>query len=126
METHDQMKKIVQLAREANEKKYENRSKESLKRHITTKLKTTMIGSLDRFEKIFGGLWGHGKPDSDLTPEEAENKKLWELVRTEVLNNGNNQLRAAMSEVDQYTVKYNKQKYDFVVVKSGTQGESNG
>lgn len=126
MDTHSENKKIVQLAREANEKKYENRSKDNLKRHLATKLRTTMIGSLDRFEKIFGSVWGHGKDEPDLTPEEIENRKLWELVRTEVLNNGNNQLRAAMSEVDQYTVKYNKQRYDFVVVKPGDKGDSNG
>lgn len=126
MDDYNEMKKIVRLAREANEKKYENRSKETLKRHVSTKLRTTMIGALDKFEKIFGNLWGHGKAAAELTPEEAENRKLWELVRTEVLNNGNNQLRAAMSEVDQYTIKYNKQRYDFVVVKPGEQGEQNG
>lgn len=118
--THNEMKQIVKLAREANEKRYENRSRETLKKHLTTKIRTTMIGSLDRFERFFGELWGHGKDEHDLSSEEIKNRQLWEVVRTEILNNGNNQIRAAMSEIDEYTVKYNKKRYDFVIVNSGT------
>lgn len=112
---HDEIKKIVQLARKANEQKQEVRTKENLKRHVQTKFKTTMIGALAKFEEAFGSLWGHGIPDDQLTKQQLEFRNLWNLTRTEVLNNGNNQLRAALSEIDNHTVKYNKVEYKFIV-----------
>lgn len=105
------------MARKANEEKYTEHSKENLKRHLTIKFRTTMIGSLARFEEMFGHLWGHGLYEDELTEDQLRYRQTWELVRTEVLNNGNNQLRAALSEVDMHTIKYNKMEYKFIVQK---------
>jgi hypothetical protein len=82
-----------------------------------------MIGALASFEEAFGQLWGKGLDDVELTSDQRQYKDIWELIRTEVLNKGNNQLRAAMSEIDQYTVAFNKMEYKFVVTKPGNQGE---
>ena len=92
-----------------------NNSKEQLKRAIDTKINTTMIGSLSRFEKLFGYLWGDRRPVSELNQEEAEFREDWELVRSQILDNGNDQKRAAFQEIDQYTVKWNKFKTDFII-----------
>lgn len=117
MPTHKEYRQAVDEARKLNYERQEVHARSNLKRHIVTKLKTTMIGSLDKFEQTFGYLWGHGKDESDLTPDEKHFRQMWFDTRTEVLNNGNNQIRAAESEIDQYSVKFNKFKYDFVIKK---------
>ena len=117
MTEHEENKRLVAMSRKANEEKYENHSKDNLKRHVQKKFKTTMIGALSRFEKIFGHLWGQEKPEHLLTPEELEQRELWNLARTEILNNGNNQLRAALAEIDNHTIRYNKMEYKFLIKK---------
>ena len=112
-DTHAELKHISQLNRQAADKKFEAHSKETLKIHVKKKFKTTMIGSLSRFEDIFGHLWGHGKDQGDLTEQELQFREMWDLTRTEVLNNGNNQARAAELEIDNYTVRYQKNQYEF-------------
>ena len=113
--SHDNYKKIVKLTKEANDQRYEAHSQENLKRHIKTKFKTTMIGALSKFEETFGELWGHGKNDSELSEQELDNKKKWDLVRTEILNNGNDQLRAALNEIGEYTVRTKNKTYEFTI-----------
>jgi hypothetical protein len=60
---------------------------------LETKFKTTMIGSLARFEESFGHLWEEESPD------QQEYLDLWEFTRNSVLNNGNKQMRAAINEI---------------------------
>lgn len=60
---------------------------------IETKFKTTMIGSLARFEESFGHLWEEDGPD------QQEYLDLWEYTRNSILNNGNKQMRAAINEL---------------------------
>lgn len=90
-------------------------SKEQLKRAIKTKLNTTMIGSLSRFEKMFGYLWGDKKPINELNDEEREFRADWDDVRAQILDNGNDQIRSAHQEIDSYSVKWNKFQTDFII-----------
>lgn len=81
---------------------------------ITKRFQTTMIGSLYEFEKAFGYLWGHDKDiNKPLTEKEEQFLNLWEDTRNQILNNGNNQLRKAISEITKYkgNVKYNYNFY---------------
>lgn len=118
MSEHEENKRLVDLSKKANDAKYEAHSKATLKRHIETKFKTTMIGALSRFEKIFGEeVWGHGLDDELLTDAQKDNREKWQLARTEILNNGNNQMRASIAEVDNNTIRYNKMEYKFLVKK---------
>lgn len=68
-----------------------------------------MIGSLFEFEKIFGYLWGQDKDEQDLTDDELDFLDKWDFVRNQILNNGNNQLRKAISDIEKTTgnIKYN-------------------
>jgi len=79
-------------------------SKNRLRRVMERKLKTSFIGAISKFENVFGRLWGHGKEYGQLTDSERRFRALWEQVRTEILNNGNNQIRAVQQELDLYTV----------------------
>ena len=102
-------------ARGRNDEKFQDSSKKRLMKNIERKFKTTMIGSLAKFEEEFGYLWGHDKNESNLTAEEVEWRDRWEDARTEVLNNGNNQLRAALEEIDEYTMTWNRFRTDFLI-----------
>lgn len=99
--------------RAKNEDKYRDNSKKRLISIIEKKFKTTMIGSLATFEETFGYLWGHG--EQSLSEEQAEFRRMWDEVRTEILNKGNNQLRAAQDEIASYTMTWDKYKTDFII-----------
>src|SRR5687767_13493781 len=83
-----------QAAQQATKANYAEESRKRLDKIISTKMNTTFIGALSSFEKNFGFLWGQGKKDADRTDEEKQLNQIWQNIRTEVLNNGNNQLRA--------------------------------
>lgn len=78
----------------------------------TKRLETTMIGALSRFENVFGYLWGHHKNHNDpLTDSEIYFDNLWQDVRNNVLNHGNQQIRAMQNDMNKdnnsINVKYN-------------------
>mgnify|MGYP006296163477 CR=1 FL=1 len=64
---------------------------------LRKKIETTMIGALARFEEGFGDIWGH---DSDNpTQEQLRYQLIWDKIRNEILDHGNNQLRKGISEL---------------------------
>ena len=86
---------------------------------VSKRLQTTMIGALSEFEKSFSYLWGSDKDEKEpLTEKEERFFDLWEDTRNRILNNGNNQLRKAVSEIKKlenrppvkYTYKYNRRE----------------
>jgi hypothetical protein len=89
-----------------------NYQQQQLLEAMEKRLKTTMIGSLARFEESFGYLW-----EKDTNTREYF-EKLWDETRNSILNNGNNQLRLAVDELEAFF--YNKpvkmkfqQKYQY-------------
>lgn len=83
---------------------------------LRKRFQTTMIGAIYEFEKMFGYLWGQNKNPDFLSESEEDFRDRWESVRNQILNNGNNQLRKCLSDLDQsvqhkYHYKfYNKDK----------------
>jgi hypothetical protein len=82
---------------------------ENSKKILTKRFQTTMIGALFEFEKNFGFLWGHDKDENELTEEELDLLDRWDFCRNQILNNGNNQLRKGIADLDKYNgdIKYN-------------------
>ena len=74
---------------------------------IERKFKTTMIGSLARFEESFGHLWEEEGPD------QQEYLDLWEYTRNSVLNNGNKQMRAAVNDISNTFLNSQKSKITY-------------
>lgn len=106
------LKVMKEQAKKAKEEKYLEASKRRLENILETKIRTAFIGALAAFEEQFGGLWGH---DCDnRTPEQEEMLQVWDKTRTQVLNNGNNQIRAAKQEVENHVVKWNRHNYEFI------------
>jgi len=91
--------------------RYAEQSRERLIRNMETKIRTTMIGSLSLMEEKFGFLWGRGKSRGQMTQQELDMEQLKDELRTEILNGGNNQLRAAVAELNQYDIKWNRYKF---------------
>lgn len=95
------------LAKEFSEEKKSIDSKNRLRRIMEKKFKTSFIGAISKFETVFGRLWGHGKDYGQLTENEKKFRLLWEQVRGEILNNGNNQIRAMQQEIELYDIIFN-------------------
>jgi hypothetical protein len=122
---HISMKKVVEEARKKNQERANLHSQKRFIDNITKKFNTTMIGSIAEIEKTFGELWGHGEDESRLTRDQREWRKKFNLLRTAILNNGNNQLRAAINEVGEYTMAWQKYHVDFFPVPKNNTGNSN-
>jgi hypothetical protein len=106
---YDKMLRVSQARKDelpAKQERYSQSSKDKLAAVLERKFQTTFIGALSIFEELFGFLWGHGKEVGQLTAQEKEFRKKWEEVRTLVLNNGNNQYRAVINELQQYIVTW--------------------
>lgn len=107
------LKRLVEEAKKRNQERANLHSQKRFIDNITKKFNTTMIGAIAEIEKCFGELWGHGKDEQDLNKSEREWRKRFTLLRTAILNNGNNQLRAAINEVGEYTIAWQKYHIDF-------------
>lgn len=109
----ERLSHLRESSREADTQRYKEASKRRLLKILTRKGTTCFIGALDKIEKYIGvELWGHGKLESDCTPEQLFWRDVWEPCRTEILNNGNNQIRAMESELSQYTVNWDRHQYN--------------
>ena len=103
------------VEKKATQQSFEAASRKRLLRILEKKLNTSFIGALSQFETHFGKLWGHGKDEMDCSAEELAWREIWNLCRTDVLNNGNNQLRAVVVELGLYDVAYNGYKLNLPV-----------
>jgi transcription termination factor Rho len=94
---------LVKMKRdfETNKKaKYKIDSKERLKKISRKKIQTTMIGALDTIEKHLGFLW------EDDSRQSKQLRDIYETVRQEILDRGNDQIRNLDSEINQYDVEW--------------------
>ncbi len=107
MDNFERANARIQKEIEEREKRNLDTSNRKLERVIESKIRTSFIGAIATFENRFGDLWGHGKPFDSLTEQQKENRRDWADARAEILDKGNNQIRAIHKEMDQYTVKHN-------------------
>lgn len=88
---------------------YNDRSSQRLLSIGNKKIRTTMIGCISEIEKTLGKLWGAGSiPYEEMTDEEKDWYELWQIARKNMLNLGNNQIRAFQNELNQYTITWNR------------------
>lgn len=91
------------------------KAKDQLRHLVKKRIDTTMIGSLASIEKYLGFLWGHNS-DGDLTPEQERLADLYEDLRSEILDKGNNQIRNFDTDFETFEVS-NIRHYLFLPVK---------
>ena len=87
------------------EQRYKEVSKERLLKIAKKKIQTTMIGALSSLEKHFGFLWGH-EQEGEVTPEQQHMKDLYEEIRSEILDKGNNQIMNLETEFSYYDITW--------------------
>jgi len=107
--------------------KYKEVSKDRLLKISKKKIQTTMIGALSTVEKHFGFLWGHESGEA-LTPEQEHMKQLFDEVRSEILDRGNNQARNLEAEFNNYEINWLRYQItlpvkDIATIKEEQNGE---
>lgn len=86
------------------EQKYKVESKDRLSKVLKKKIQTTMIGALSTIEENLAFLW-----EQDNTKFSKEDmKNLYNKIRSEILDKGNNQARNIDAELSQYDVEWLK------------------
>ena len=79
--------------------------KDKVQNEITSKMKTMMIGALSSIEEHFGELWALGK-NRPLTDTEQRFYDAFMLLRKEILDRGNTQIKSAKMLLDPYDIDY--------------------
>lgn len=110
-----QMRALAKRASEAREQRFTDSSRKRLDKIVSTKIRTSFIGALAAFEEHYGFLWGKDKDPTTLTTAEKDMLALWTETRTQVLNNGNAQIRAAQTEIANHVIKWNRYHIDLPV-----------
>ena len=110
--------------KQKREEKYKVDSKERLSKILKKKIETTMIGALSSIEEHFGFLW-EAAQGSTPSEEQAIMKDLFQKVRSEILDKGNNQARNVDAELSQYSVEWLKYSMKIPVISKDIQEEEN-
>jgi transcription termination factor Rho len=105
--------------KKARDRKYKTESKERLSKILKKKIQTTMIGALSTVEENFGFLWS--SEDGNLTKDQQVIKDLYQKVRSEILDKGNNQARNIDAELAQYDVEWLRYNIKIPVMSHKTQ-----
>ena len=95
---------------------YKCESKDRLSKILKKKVETTMIGALSSIEEHFSFLWEND--GEKLSPEQKIMSDLYQKVRSEILDKGNDQARNIDAELTQYDVKWLKFKSEIPVVQT--------
>lgn len=90
--------------------KYKEDSKDRLSKILKKKIQTTMIGALSSIEEHLGFLW-----DGD-TEQHKAMKDLYNQIRSEILDKGNNQARNIDAELSQYDLEWLRYKMTIPVI----------
>ena len=104
-DSYDELVRQSDKFKQDKEQRYKEVSKDRLLKISTKKIHTTMIGALSSLEKQFGFLWGHDQ-DGEMSPEQQHMKDLYEEVRSEILDKGNNQIRNLETEFNYYDINW--------------------
>jgi hypothetical protein len=88
--------------------------KKRFKEILGKKIDTTMIFSINQFEISFGYLWGHGLEESSLDDEQKIARRVWEQVRSSILDLGNAQKRNMMKEINEHDIIRHRHEYTLI------------
>ena len=99
----------------ARDKKLKEDSRQRLSKVLKKKIQTTMIGALSSIEENFSFLWNN---DSVSEKDKVIMENLYQKVRSEILDKGNNQARNIDAELSQYDVEWLRYSLTIPVVKS--------
>jgi hypothetical protein len=73
---------------------------------MTNRIKTAFIFSIAEFERNFGYLWGHDKPENELNQNEKIFLQMFKDIRKRILDNGNNQIRNLHDDLNYFNINF--------------------
>jgi hypothetical protein len=97
------------------EDRYKTDSRDRLSKIIRKKIETTMIGALSSIEDHLGFLWTNAD-NSPLTEEQSLMQDVYQEIRSEILDKGNNQARNVDAELMHYDVEWLKYSMEIPVI----------
>lgn len=100
--------------KKAREKKYKADSKDRLSKILKKKIQTTMIGALSSIEENLGFLWNEDNPKVT----KAQMIEIYNKIRSEILDKGNNQARNVDAELAQYEVEWLRYSVKIPVIQN--------
>ena len=107
MKKEEELLRIKKLQKALHKERTFEDSKNRLKDIAMKKFRTCFIFALSEFEETFGhDLWGHNTDEDCMTDEQLLNREKWKNIRTNILNKGNTQARALMSEIDLHKIEF--------------------
>lgn len=108
--------RLIETQKNQNIAKEENfkRSRANLKNLIEKRMKTVMVGSLASFEEKFEQFW-KPEPGQKMTKEQELLQKLFQEVRSSILDKGNNQIRLLEKDLENFNVEAKKYHLQFKV-----------
>lgn len=86
------------------DQKHKSESRDRLSGVLKKKVQTTMIGALSTIEENLGFLW----ENDTCTVTKSQMKELYNIIRSEILDRGNNQARNIDAELSQYEISWLK------------------
>jgi hypothetical protein len=99
-----------------------NISSNALFRKSKQRILTTTIGALHAIEKQLGFLWGHTEtPNGELpskvklTEEQVEFKEMYDQIRANILDNGNDQMSFMSEDFADYDISRKKHKINLPI-----------
>jgi len=96
------------------DKKYKNDSKDRLSKILKKKIQTTMIGALSSIEENLRFLWEQDNPKIS----KSQMKEVYNKIRSEILDRGNNQARNVDAELAQYEVEWLRYSIQIPVIQN--------
>lgn len=79
--------------------------KDKVQNEVSAKMKTMMIGALSSIENYFGELWAMGQ-NRPLTKDEQKFYDTFMVLRKEILDKGNTQIKNVKMFLDPYDIDY--------------------
>lgn len=101
--------------KKVRESKHKLESKDRLSKNLKKKIQTTMIGALSTIEEHFGFLWNNSS-DQPLTKDQEVMKDIYNKIRSEILDRGNNQARNIDIELSQYDIEWMRYQIKIPVI----------
>jgi hypothetical protein len=93
--------------KKARDDKYRQASQDRLAKIAKKKIQTTMIGALSSIEEHLGPLWKVAEGE-EMTAEQQAMFDTYQLIRSEILDKGNTQVRNMDAEIVHYDIKWLK------------------
>jgi hypothetical protein len=105
VDEHTRLQSIRKQKDLEKDKNYKEESKDRLQKICVTKIRTTMIGALDSIEKRFKEYL---PLDGRQSNEQLLLEKIYNEIRTEILDKGNQQIRNLETEFEQYIIEWKR------------------